>query len=138
MRDHPDSAMEFDELDPALFRALFTSFISRDAAQEVGPNRGTIYPQIRVRLSPDVASAYLAQIDGAWREARGDLGSGTFAYAGLFDFDWDGDAYRDFQYVRSFVDGDDIDETMKKDTIILLEARNVTVLADETLREYLD
>jgi hypothetical protein len=42
MRDHPDSAIEFNELDPALFRALFTSLISRDAAQELGPNRQTI------------------------------------------------------------------------------------------------
>jgi len=129
--------MEFGELDPALFRALFTSFISCDGARETGPNLAPIYPQIRVRLLGDVTSAYLALVDERWREIKGSLGTGTFAYAGLFDFDWDADAYRDFQYVRCLIDSDDVSEALKRDSIILLEARSVEVLADETLRPYL-
>ena len=138
MRGHPDSAVEFGELDPALFRALFTSYISRDSAREVGPNLATIYPQIRVRLLPGSASAHLIQLDGEWRAAKAHLGSSTFAYGGLFDFDWDGNAYRDFQYVRCSIDGDASGELLTKGAIILLEARNVEVLADSTLRPYLE
>lgn len=134
---HPDREVEFEEVNRALLRALFTSYVSPDILKETPISGSTYFNDVSVRL-PEASGVWLlgklkSGVRSFERQSEG-LDRTDLRLIGLADFDWT-NPYRDFEYISCYVLTSD-NTAARAGDLVWLPATKALILVSEGVGDW--